>query len=87
MGTAMATRTAVASIAERPQNADSVSLSGSPVVSVLRRASRLTPYAREAVDGSETFPAALVHRMAIASLHDEFADVITTDEALARLQG
>jgi hypothetical protein len=29
----------------------------------------------------------LIHRTALASLHDEFADVITTDEATARLGG
>ena len=39
---------------------------------------------REGPDG-EVFPADLIHRTALASLHDEFADVITTDEATARL--
>jgi nicotinamidase-related amidase len=39
---------------------------------------------REGPDG-EYFPADLMHRTALASLHDEFAEVITTDEATARL--
>ena len=39
---------------------------------------------REGPDG-EVFPADLIHRTALASLHDEFADVISTDEALSRL--
>jgi len=39
---------------------------------------------REGPDG-EVFPADLIHRTALASLHDEFADVITTAEATARL--
>src|SRR5262249_55580341 len=33
----------------------------------------------------EVFPAELVHRMALASLNDEFAEVVSTDEAIARL--
>lgn len=41
-------------------------------------------FAREGPDG-EVFPADLIHRTALASLHDEFADVISTDEALSRL--
>ena len=41
-------------------------------------------YDREGPDG-EVFPAELVHRTALASLHGEFADVITTDEAIKRL--
>jgi nicotinamidase-related amidase len=39
---------------------------------------------REGPDG-EVFPADLMHRTALASLHDEFADVVSTDEAIARL--
>jgi nicotinamidase-related amidase len=39
---------------------------------------------REGPDG-EVFPADLIHRTALASLHDEFADVVTTAEATARL--
>ena len=39
---------------------------------------------REGPDG-ELFPADLMHRTALASLHDEFADVVSTDEAIARL--
>jgi nicotinamidase-related amidase len=39
---------------------------------------------REGPDG-EVFSADLMHRTALASLHNEFADVITTDEATARL--
>jgi nicotinamidase-related amidase len=39
---------------------------------------------REGPDG-EVFPADLVHRTALASLHGEFADVVSTDEAIARL--
>jgi nicotinamidase-related amidase len=39
---------------------------------------------REGPDG-EVFPADLIHRTTLASLHDEFADVITTEEALSRL--
>jgi len=41
-------------------------------------------YDREGPDG-EVFPAELVHRIALASVHGEFADVITTDEAIKRL--
>jgi nicotinamidase-related amidase len=41
-------------------------------------------YDREGPDG-EVFPAELVHRTALASVHGEFADVITTDEAIKRL--
>jgi nicotinamidase-related amidase len=41
-------------------------------------------YDREGPDG-EVFPADLIHRTGLASLQDEFADVITTDEAIARL--
>jgi len=41
-------------------------------------------YDREGPDG-EVFPAELVHRIALASVHGEFADVITTDEAINRL--
>ena len=40
-------------------------------------------YAREAPDG-ELIPAETMHRTAIASLHEEFAEVLGTDEALAR---
>jgi hypothetical protein len=39
---------------------------------------------RVGADG-EVFPADLIHRTALASLHNEFADVISTDEAIARL--
>lgn len=39
---------------------------------------------REGADG-EGFPAALVHRASLASLHDEFAEVVTTKDAIARL--
>ena len=39
---------------------------------------------REGPDG-EFFPADLIHRTALASLHDEFADVVSTHEAIARL--
>ena len=42
-------------------------------------------YDREGPDG-EVFPADLIHRTTLASLQDEFADVITTDEAIARLR-
>jgi nicotinamidase-related amidase len=40
---------------------------------------------RRGPDG-EFFSADLMHRTALASLHDEFADVVTTDEAIARLR-
>jgi nicotinamidase-related amidase len=43
-------------------------------------------YAREAPDG-ELIPAETMHRTAIASLHEEFAEVLGTDEALARAFG
>ena len=39
---------------------------------------------REGPDG-EVFPADLIHRTSLASLQDEFADVVSTDEAIARL--
>jgi nicotinamidase-related amidase len=39
---------------------------------------------REGPDG-EFFPADLMHRTALASLNDEFADVVSTVEAIARL--
>lgn len=39
---------------------------------------------REGPDG-ESFAADLIHRTALASLHGEFADVVSTDEAIARL--
>lgn len=39
---------------------------------------------RKGPDG-EVFSADLIHRTALASLNDEFAEVITTDEATARL--
>jgi nicotinamidase-related amidase len=39
---------------------------------------------REGPDG-EVFSADLIHRTALASLHNEFADVVSTDEAIARL--
>jgi nicotinamidase-related amidase len=39
---------------------------------------------REGPDG-EVFPADLIHRTALASLHEEFADVVSTEEAIARL--
>ena len=39
---------------------------------------------REGPDG-EVFPADLIHRTALASLHDEFAEVISTDEAIERM--
>lgn len=39
---------------------------------------------REGPDG-EVFPADLIHRTSLASLHGEFADVVSTDEAIARL--
>jgi nicotinamidase-related amidase len=38
---------------------------------------------RRAPDG-ELIPAATVHRTALASLNEEFAEVLPTDEALAR---
>lgn len=40
---------------------------------------------RRAPDG-ETLPAALMHRTALASLHGEFAEVISTEEALALIR-
>jgi nicotinamidase-related amidase len=40
---------------------------------------------REGPDG-EVFPADLIHRTSLASLHDEFADVVSTDEAIAGLR-
>jgi len=43
-------------------------------------------YAREAPDG-ELIPAETMHRTAIASLHEEFAEVLATDEAVARAFG
>jgi hypothetical protein len=39
---------------------------------------------REGPDG-EVFPADLSHRTNLASLHNEFAEVVSTDEAIARL--
>ena len=39
---------------------------------------------REGPDG-EVFPADLIHRTSLASLHDEFADVVSTGEAITRL--
>jgi hypothetical protein len=39
---------------------------------------------REGPDG-EVFSADLMHRTALASLHNEFADVVSTDEAITRL--
>ena len=33
----------------------------------------------------EVFSADLIHRTSLASLHGEFADVVSTDEAIARL--
>jgi nicotinamidase-related amidase len=39
---------------------------------------------REGPDG-EVFPADLIHRTNLASLHNEFAEVVSTDEAIARL--
>ena len=39
---------------------------------------------REGPDG-EVFPADLIHRTSLASLHDESADVVSTDETIARL--
>jgi nicotinamidase-related amidase len=44
----------------------------------------MATFARQAPDG-ELIPAELMHRTALASLHDEFAEVIATDAALARL--
>ena len=41
-------------------------------------------FERVGPDG-EVFPADLMHRTALASLNNEFAEVITTDEATARL--
>jgi nicotinamidase-related amidase len=43
-------------------------------------------YQRRAPDG-ELIPAETMHRTAIASLHEEFAEVLGTDEALARAFG
>ena len=43
-------------------------------------------YERRSPDG-ELIPAETMHRTAIASLHEEFAEVIGTDEALARAFG
>ena len=43
-------------------------------------------YARRTPDG-ELIPAETMHRTALASLHDEFAEVLETDEALARAFG
>ena len=40
---------------------------------------------REGPDG-EVFPADLIHRTALASLNNEFAEVMTTDDAIARLR-
>jgi nicotinamidase-related amidase len=39
---------------------------------------------REGPDG-EVFPADLIHRVSLASLHNEFAAVVSTDQAIARL--
>ncbi len=44
----------------------------------------MATHARRAPDG-ELIPAELMHRTAIASLHEEFAEVLPTREALARL--
>ncbi len=41
-------------------------------------------FARRSPDG-ELIPAETMHRTALASLHDEFAEVLETDEALARV--
>jgi nicotinamidase-related amidase len=41
---------------------------------------------RRTFDG-ERIPAETIHRTALASLHDEFAEVLETDEALARVAG
>jgi nicotinamidase-related amidase len=46
----------------------------------------MATFARAAPDG-ELIPADVMHRTALASLHDEFAEVIATDAALARLDG
>jgi nicotinamidase-related amidase len=43
-------------------------------------------YERRTPDG-ELIPAQTMHRTALASLHDEFAEVLETDEALARAFG
>lgn len=43
-------------------------------------------FPRESPDG-EVFPADLVHRIAIASLNEEFAEAVSTDEAIERLAG
>jgi nicotinamidase-related amidase len=43
-------------------------------------------HARRAPDG-ELIPAETMHRTALASLHDEFAEVLQTDEAVARALG
>jgi nicotinamidase-related amidase len=40
---------------------------------------------RAFTDDGELIPADVMHRTALASLHDEFAEVIATDAALARL--
>jgi nicotinamidase-related amidase len=45
----------------------------------------MATFAREAPDG-ELIAAEVMHRTALASLHGEFAEVISTDDALARLR-
>ena len=42
-------------------------------------------FPREGPDG-RTYDADLIHRTALASLHGEFADVVSTDEAIERLE-
>lgn len=44
----------------------------------------MATFDRRSPDG-ETFPAALMHRAELASLHGEFCDVLRTAEAVARL--
>jgi hypothetical protein len=47
-------------------------------------ADAMATFDRRAADG-EIFPADLIHRTALVSLGDEFAEVLETSEALARL--
>jgi nicotinamidase-related amidase len=48
-------------------------------------ADAMATFAREAQDG-ELVPAAEIHRTALASLNNEFAEILDTSEAVARLE-
>jgi nicotinamidase-related amidase len=79
-----ATTVVIAAIATDHCGSTTVRMSGNLGFETWYVGDACATFDREGPDG-EVFPADLIHRTSLASLHDEFADVVSTDEAIGRL--